>query len=155
IVSETAKRGLDASPVPLNLTGKTSAQIEQIGQGSYLVNAVADCSGCHSGNPPQFLSGGAPFPLGPGAVVWSRNLTPDTATGMTLTEDQFIKVMRTGADFRPGAEGQALIVMPWYYFRWFGIDDLKAIYAYLKVIPAASNVVPPDMKGTLEALTPI
>src|SRR4051812_33025084 len=46
--SPRAQRGLDISPVPLTTTGLSTAQIEQIGQGSYLVNAVATCGDCHN-----------------------------------------------------------------------------------------------------------
>src|SRR5689334_3160834 len=38
-LSERARHGLEISPVPLALTGKTQAQLEQIGQGAYIVNA--------------------------------------------------------------------------------------------------------------------
>src|SRR5439155_8824220 len=48
ILSARAKHGLDIAPVALSLTGLSGPQIELIGQGSYLVNAVIDCSGCHN-----------------------------------------------------------------------------------------------------------
>jgi hypothetical protein len=38
--------GFAIAPVPLNLAGKNRALV---GYGSYLVNAVADCNGCHNG----------------------------------------------------------------------------------------------------------
>jgi hypothetical protein len=41
-------RGLIISPVHLNLEGKNR---NLVGLGSYLVNAVADCNGCHSAGP--------------------------------------------------------------------------------------------------------
>jgi hypothetical protein len=148
VVSETAKRGLDISPVAVNLNGLTGAQIEQVGQGSYLVNAVIGCSDCHNSPTGKFLAGGNQF--GP---VQSRNLTPDATTGLKLTEDQFIAVMRTGADFQHGDAGtqatasKTLIVMPWQAFRWMSREDIKAIYAYLKVIPGVTNAVTPDTIG--------
>jgi hypothetical protein len=44
--------GFSLSPVPLNLTGK---DLTLVGLGSYLVNAVGDCNGCHTGGgPPNF-----------------------------------------------------------------------------------------------------
>jgi len=55
------QRGFDIAPVPLNLNGKNKALV---GLGSFLVNAVADCDGCHtSGGPPNFnyASGGNPY----------------------------------------------------------------------------------------------
>src|SRR5262245_53367429 len=57
VISERAKQGLDISPVPISLTGLTSAQVEQLGLGSYLVNAVSGCADCHNQNgaTPKFL----------------------------------------------------------------------------------------------------
>jgi hypothetical protein len=53
--------GFAISPVPLNLAGRDS---NLVGLGSYLVNAVGDCNGCHtSGGPPNFnyAAGGNPY----------------------------------------------------------------------------------------------
>jgi hypothetical protein len=155
VLSDRAKHGLDISPVPVNLAGLTGDQIERIGLGSYIVNATGDCNGCHTASPTQFLAGGVPFSLGPDGdggtySVTTRNLTPDPATGLTLTEDQFVSSFRTGADWSGVQDGgsptRSLLVMPWNYFRWMSTDDIKAIYAYLRAIPAVSNPIPPDSK---------
>jgi hypothetical protein len=180
ILSDTAKHGLDISPggqAALNLTGLSAAQIEMVGNGSYIVNAVADCSGCH-GSAPKFLGGGGNCTIGasgptctgatfniPGGAdggtmtVTPRNLTPDTTTGLPAhitTVDQFIQVIRTGADFHvvddAGAPQQTLAVMPWDYYRWMSDYDLKSIYQYLTVIPAISNAVPADVNKFIPAL---
>jgi hypothetical protein len=95
--------GFSIAPVPLNLKGKDKALV---GLGSYIVNASADCNGCHtmspqteyvptgdpyllrppagpfSGtrqvNPATYLGGGSDFGPFPGlAHLYSRNLTPD------------------------------------------------------------------------------
>ena len=53
ISSSLVEQGFAISPIPkdqLNLTGKSTTAV---GLGSYLVNAVGDCSGCHSF--PQYL----------------------------------------------------------------------------------------------------
>jgi hypothetical protein len=55
------QQGFAIAPVPLNLAGKNRALV---GLGSYLVNAVADCNGCHTaGQFPNFnyASGGNPY----------------------------------------------------------------------------------------------
>jgi hypothetical protein len=111
--------GFKIAPVPLELAGK---DLELVGLGSYLVNAVASCNDCHtssaaaeyaSGGNPYFhqrtvvnaavyLGGGNDFgPLVPGSPdIVSRNLTPDKTGlpegGRSLSE--FIKIMRTGVD---------------------------------------------------------
>ena len=53
--------GYEIAPVPLNLTGKDRSLV---GLGSYLVNAVGDCNGCHNGGPPpnfNYAAGGNPY----------------------------------------------------------------------------------------------
>ena len=126
----------------------------QVGRGSYLVNAIAACNDCHTAPPgglipmtvdvntAAYLAGGVDIGsfvgVGP---VFSRNLTPDPATGLFLTEEQFIQVMRFGADFRR-PQGTTLRVEPHFPvgFR-LTLDDLKAIYAYLRAIPAVVNPI--------------
>lgn len=47
--------GYEIAPVPLNLDGKNSEQRRLVGLGSFIVNAQADCNGCHTaGGPPNF-----------------------------------------------------------------------------------------------------
>jgi hypothetical protein len=98
------QQGFAIAPVPLNLVGKDPALV---GLGSYIVNAQADCNGCHTLNPQveytptgnpyllsppfsgkvtpdpsHYLAGGqdfGPFPGGPNSIphLYTRNLTPD------------------------------------------------------------------------------
>lgn len=58
------KRGFEIAPVPLNLRGKNRALV---GLGSYIVNAVADCNGCHSAGPATefVVPNGNPYFLSP------------------------------------------------------------------------------------------
>ena len=79
--------------------------------------------------------------VGPWGVSFSRNLTPDTATGLgSWTEDMFIKAIRTGKD---QGEGRPILPpMPWPMYRQMTDDDLKAIFAYLRTLPPIRNAVP-------------
>jgi len=113
--------GLEVAPVPLNLEHRNRALV---GLGSYLVNVLADCDGCHTadaateyapggnpyfkGNQPKvvnqatYLAGGNHFVLVPGLTpdIVSRNLTPDR-TGRPVggrTYEEFLQIMRTGID---------------------------------------------------------
>jgi len=147
-VCPRAAQGLAISPAPVALAGASDEQATRVAYGSYLVNAASDCASCHS-SPAGFLAGGNPFPVDhAGHVVYSRNLTPDAKTGMQLTEEQFVTAIRTGTDFHQGAAG-ILVVMPWPAYRWASDGDLRAIYAYLRAIPAAQNAVPADNKAGL------
>src|SRR5579863_8125375 len=53
------QEGLSIAPVPLNTQGK---DMNLVGYGSYLVNAVSDCNGCHSAGPQtEYATGGNPY----------------------------------------------------------------------------------------------
>ena len=55
--------GLKIAPIQLNMAGKDS---DLVGLGSYLVNAVGDCNGCHSDGPmTEFIPSGNPYLLMP------------------------------------------------------------------------------------------
>jgi mono/diheme cytochrome c family protein len=139
--------GLRLVPEGFNGAGLSPAAMDQVAHGSYLVNGVADCATCHT-TPAGYLAGGGEFSLPFSDMqgftsVFSRNLTPDPETGMSLTEDQFIEAMRTGKDFHDSttADPQQLIIMPWHIYRFMSRDDLKAIYAFLQRIPPVRNVI--------------
>ena len=139
------QQGLNIAPVQLNMTGKDH---NQVGLGSYLVNAVGGCNDCHTF--PNFAAGGNPFVGQPKQInttnylaggrafgpVCSRNVTPDsTGKPAGLDLPTFLKVLRTGADV--DHPGQLLQVMPWPNFQNMTDDDLTAIYVYLSAIPSA------------------
>jgi mono/diheme cytochrome c family protein len=78
---------------------------------------------------------------GPWGVTFTRNLTPDKETGLgDWTEENFIATFRTGK--RMGKGRDILPPMPIPVFKNLTDNDLKAIFAYLKTIPAVKNKVP-------------
>jgi cytochrome c553 len=80
----------------------------------------------------------------PWGTVYSANLTPDSTTGLgKMTEADFIKTIRTGMMY--GLNRPIMPPMPWPVFKNMTDDDLKAIYAYLRTIPAVKNKVPDYM----------
>ena len=52
IDASQVQEGFAIAPVPLNLAGKNH---DLVGLGSYLVNAIGDCNGCHSSGTPASL----------------------------------------------------------------------------------------------------
>jgi hypothetical protein len=114
------RRGFEIAPVKLNLHRKNR---ELVGLGSYIVNAVSECNGCHSQgpqteftptgnpyllsppfsgkeqiNPATYLGGGRDFGPFPGPTspihIVSRNLTPDK-TGLPIGGDTFEEFRHT------------------------------------------------------------
>ena len=132
---------------------------QRIGRGSYLVNAIAACTDCHTDgsgdgnfdagllpmtvhvNTAAYLAGGVDMgPFSAMETLWSRNITPDATTGMDLTEEQFIQAMMFGADFsRPGGSLRIRPHFPAHYIMT--LSDFRAIYTYLRSIPAVINDV--------------
>ena len=78
---------------------------------------------------------------GPWGITYAANLTPDRNTGMGIwTEDMFVRAMRTGKHM--GAGRDILPPMGWQNIAALNDEDLKAIYAYLRSVPAIHNRVP-------------
>ena len=79
---------------------------------------------------------------GPWGVSFTANLTSDEKTGVLrdFTEEQFIQTMRTGRHLGKGR--QILPPMPWQVIGKMTDDDLKALFAYLRQVPAIENKVP-------------
>jgi hypothetical protein len=86
---------------------------------------------------PTFTSFRLPF-----GVVYTANLTPDVETGLgRWSEQQFIATMRTGQHM--GIRGRPVLPpMPWMNLKELPDEDLQAIWAYLRTVPAVSNRVP-------------
>jgi len=62
---------------------------------------------------------------GPWGITYASNLTPDTNTGLgILTEDMFLKAMKTGRHM--GTSRPIQPPMPWPAYAQMTDDDLKA-----------------------------
>lgn len=78
---------------------------------------------------------------GPWGISYTANLTPDQNTGLGIwTEEMFMNAIREGKHM--GTSRPILPPMPWPAYRNMTDADLKAIFAYLRSIPAISNRVP-------------
>lgn len=80
---------------------------------------------------------------GPWGVSFAINLTPDKETGIgEWSEQNFIQALRTGKH-QGQPNGRAILPpMPWENTKAMTDDDLKAMFAYLRSIPAVKNQVP-------------
>jgi mono/diheme cytochrome c family protein len=131
-------------------------------RGGYLVNTVMACGNCHTpkdsnGLPTtgKELSGGAAFDVPPFAAT-AANITPDRETGIgTWSEDDIKRALIVGVRPEharlPGAPLAA--IMPANFYKALTAEDLDAVVAYLRSIPAVKNEVPspvykmPVMRG--------
>jgi len=80
-------------------------------------------------------------------VSFAANLTPDQNTGLGIwTEQMFLDALKQGKHM--GTARPILPPMPWNWYGQLPDDDLKAMFAYLKSIPAISNRVPVPLDPT-------
>jgi len=139
-----ARQNLKFDPPYPEVTASTDSAI--VDRGHYLVRVIAPCAGCH-GDPKQLaanmsgvevpLVGGFVFDIPPG-TFYTRNLTPDSATGLGLVSDKAIaRALRFGV----GHDGRALL--PFMEMQGLADDDLQAVVSYLRTQAPVHNEVPP------------
>ena len=103
------------------------------------------------GVPPPFKGASGPYTIhindhltawsGAWGVSFAANLTPDQNTGLGIwTEDMFLNALKQGKHM--GTSRPILPPMPWNWYGQLPDEDLKAMFAYLKSIPAIQNRVP-------------
>lgn len=111
-------------------------------RGEFLA-VMNSCADCHTpvdekGQPipGMYLAGG--FTLNePSGETTTPNITPDPSGISYYDEALFLEVMRTGK-----VKARKLNpTMPWSVYGKMTDDDLKALFAYLKTIPAVSHKV--------------
>jgi mono/diheme cytochrome c family protein len=119
--------------VPATVKADTSAEY-----GKYIAISIAECNGCHT---KRDLSGayiGEPFTGGNefnegGHKLVTPNITSDSGSRIYgWTAQDFINRFRIGKviPYSP---------MPWNSFKRMNDDELKAIYNFLKTVPASKD----------------
>ncbi|MGH8427353.1 MAG: c-type cytochrome [Gammaproteobacteria bacterium] len=116
-----------------------SALAGEVIRGAYLVK-ISDCMACHtdhddSGLKAPAFSGGLPMKT-PFGIIYSRNITPDKATGIgSWTFEQFDDAVRYGES----PHGYLFAAMPYAFYNKMSRDDVHAMWEYLKRVPAVHN----------------
>lgn len=127
--------------------GNVAAESALLERGRYLA-AIMDCGGCHTpgaleGQPDEkrLLAGSdIGFEIPGLGIFYPPNLTSDEATGLGSWSVEDIKrALREG--LRP--DGRELAPsMPWRSYRAASEEDMDALAAYLKALPAISLQAP-------------
>jgi hypothetical protein len=123
-----------------------------ISHGEYLAYHVAGCMDCHSKRDFSKYSG----PVFPGSeggggllfdpkfglpgMIYGRNITPDSATGIgTWTDDEILRAMTQGIN----KKGDTLFpLMPYANFNRMAKTDLLSIIAFIRTLKPIKNIVP-------------
>ena len=164
--------GFAVAPVPLNLEGKTVAQVLQVGLGSYLVNAANDCNFCHtSGGPPnfnflmnhnpyflnqgpkktdptQYLAGGAPF-----GTALPFNVGPGTAYGTYLGPTIVSRNLTPDKNGLPEG-GHTLAQFMQILRTGIDLDHIHPSCTSPGPPPTPANCIPPPVNGAVLQIMP-
>jgi len=164
--------GFQVAPVPLNLAGKTPAQSNQVGLGSYLVNAANDCNFCHtSGGPPNFnfLKGHNPYFLGQGpkqtdpsqylaggtpfSTALPFNVGPGTAYGSYLGPTIVTRNLTPDKDGLPEG-GRTLAQFKQILRTGADLDHIHPSCTSPGPPPTPVNCIPPPVNGAVLQVMP-
>jgi mono/diheme cytochrome c family protein len=110
---------------------------DKVVYGAYLAGPLARCMDCHTerrpGEPTRFGAGGKQF-LGPWGISVSANLSSDKTNGLGDWSDAEIeRTIRTGI----ARDGHKLFPpMPFPAYKNIAADDMAALLAYLRSLPA-------------------
>ncbi len=120
----------------------------KLAYGKYLALYQLECFTCHSAdfkkmdvavpeNSLGFMGGGNKMLNKEGTLVTTLNITPDEETGIgNWTEEEFVNAVKYGKP--PKGPVLRSPMMP--YIRLTD-DEVKAIYAYLRTVPALKNKI--------------
>ena len=129
-------------------------------RGNYLVNGILTCGACHTPRAPngeadmrRQLSGGSQSWDENNYQVKGANITQDRESGIGKWSSAQLKhTLLTGV--RPDGR-QLAPVMPYGFYKAMTSADMDAVVAYIKTVPAFSNVVQaPVYSGPMDVRTP-
>jgi mono/diheme cytochrome c family protein len=125
---------------------------QRLARGTYLVEHVSHCLGCHSGLdygryglPPiagQLGAGGNTFDekFGVPGMVAAQNITPDPEFGIgNWSDGEVLRAFREGVD----RNGDALFpMMPYSYFHSMSDEDARSVLVFLRSLPPVHHEIP-------------
>ncbi len=114
---------------------------EAIERGQHIAT-IRGCVDCHNGN-----LGGKWFIQDPAmGNLYATNLTPGQGgIGRSYTDADWVRAIRHGL----GPDGKPLLFMPSQEYYYLGDEDLGALVAYLKALPAVDKPSPTANVGPL------
>jgi mono/diheme cytochrome c family protein len=106
-----------------------------IERGRHLATSIGQCVDCHGDN-----LAGREFLNAPGIIrAYSANLTSGVGgAGRTFSDADWVRALRHGV----APDGKPLLIMPAQGFNALSPEDLGALIAYVKSVPAVDNAPP-------------
>jgi hypothetical protein len=134
------------APQPVTLRETPPEPSNVVEYGKYMVTA-ASCTECHTQREKGELvkgmefAGGTRFRIPNGGIVRAANITFDKDTGIgNWSEDTFVQRFKSFQAV-PVGEKDFNTVMPWSQYAKLEEKDLRAMYAYLRSLPAVKNSI--------------
>ena len=113
-----------------------------IARGRHLARAIGKCVDCHGDD----LGGMVVFDAMPMARVVAPNLTSGRGgIAGDRSDDDYLRAVRHGI----GVGGRALVLMPSKAYWHMGDDDVGALIAYLRSLPAVDRELEPTKFGLI------
>jgi hypothetical protein len=127
-------KAFNAGQVTPSTAGMSAGRIRMVERGRYSVS----CELCHGTDG----SGGTPISWKPFGTLWTRNITADPQSGVGAWSDaELARAIRSGVS-RDGRQ------LHWQGMTWDQLsnleeEDLRAIVAYVRLLPPINRAVPP------------
>ncbi|MBI5216635.1 MAG: c-type cytochrome [Ignavibacteriae bacterium] len=144
-----SQQEIDAAPSVAHISDPATRLIAE--RGKYLVTVIG-CTGCHTSGGEQgpqwekYLAGGMKFQAKEYGTVISRNLTPDSQTGLARRSDEYVKnVLRSGVD----ETGNIMLAMPWSAYSNLTVEDQHAVVVYLRNLKSVRHEIPEPQPSTM------
>ena len=128
-------KAVTAGDVAPDTTGMPAGQVRMVARGHYLYSV--SCAICHRTDG----SGGTPISWQPFGTLWTRNITTHPQAGVgSWTDAELKRAIRSGIS-RDGRQ------LHWQGMTWDQLsnldeEDLRAIIAYVRLLPPVNRVVP-------------
>ena len=123
-------------PEPDSASVSTPGRRALVDRGRYLYT-IASCAFCHNPNG----AGGQKISWREFGTLWSRNITSDRRTGIGAWSDpQIARAIRSG--ITPDGRMLHWQGMIWDHASNWDEDDIRALVAYLRLLPAVDHRVP-------------
>jgi hypothetical protein len=173
-----ALRGLALNPISqIDTHSLDTTTLSLFGRGSYLVNAISDCSGCHTNldnaqtgaiDTAAYLTGGQVFDLNfdgvPPTVQAELGVVRSASANLVGATNGFFNF--SNVDFAtfetlitegihaedPQPEARLAFPMPWTFFKNMTESDLEAVYTYMNVV--ATQYGSTTLTGSADKLIP-
>jgi mono/diheme cytochrome c family protein len=137
VSSRAMSRAYAITPEPLSIPADSAS----IARGRHIVTAISSCANCHGDN----LAGKKVVDDGVMGRLYAANITRGKGGLDTYSDADYVRSIRHGI----GRDQRPLLAMPAASFFPMDDDDLAAVIAYLKSVPAVDVVVPPKRIGPL------